>query len=507
MPVSLENPARARRAGALLNAFFLLLAVSLFLSSCAVNPVTGRPELMFVSEAEEVEIGRRVYPDALWSSLGGGGEFRDPELKAYLGGIVKDLHRASHRPGLPVDFAVQNSSVPNAWAIPGHVVMTRGLLAGLGSEAEFAFVMGHEIGHVSARHTARQMTYKMIQVVGLAAAGVALQDREYAGGALALGAVGSELILLKFSRSDELESDRLGVEYMAKLGYDTENAAAAHRSLEKTVNEHMESLGKNTRERSFFEDLLSTHPRTSVRISEIEEMQREVSPEGKRGDGTNRERFLKMTAGLRKTNLVYREYYDKGVKAYGEKNYDRADKLAARAVEVDPTEPPFHVLRGYVRLARKDYTGAEGFLRKALALDPGYEPALRGMGTLQYLQGKYSGATETLTRAVKIFPGDISARYFLGMGYYKKGDYALAAPNLRAYAEADPGDATIHFYLGSSYEKTGELRAAYNEYLAQLDAGPGTRESEIAEERIRELWPKLDHKGMQEMQRGQGIYR
>ena len=146
---------------------FLFAAGWLLLTGCATNPVTGQKELMFVSESQEIEIGREFYPSALWGDIGGGGEFRDEGLKTYLKDIVLNIHAVSHRPNLPVDFAIQNSSIPNAWAIPGHVVMTRGLLAGLNSEAEFVFVMGHEMGHVAARHSASQMTYGMLQQIGL----------------------------------------------------------------------------------------------------------------------------------------------------------------------------------------------------------------------------------------------------------------------------------------------------------------------------------------------------
>ncbi len=168
---------------------FLLAALAFAGSGCAVNPVTGQQELMLVSEAQEIQMGKEIYPNALWSGEGGGGEYNDPVLKSYLKSIVMNIHQVSHRPNLPVDFAVQNSSVPNAWAIPGHVVMTRGLLAALDNEAEFVYVMGHEMGHVSARHSARQMTYGMLGQYLLA-------------GAAARGKDGQKLLL---SRAKSLE--------------------------------------------------------------------------------------------------------------------------------------------------------------------------------------------------------------------------------------------------------------------------------------------------------------
>ena len=158
----------------------LLACLLLSFSGCATNPVTGQSELMLVTEQEEIKMGKDLYPNALWGAEGGGGEYKDERLKAYLGDVVNRIHKNSHRPNLPVSFAVQNSSVPNAWAIPGYVVMTRGLLAGLDNEAEFAFVMGHEMGHVSARHSARQVTNTILFQVGLEIAGIALSGTDYA---------------------------------------------------------------------------------------------------------------------------------------------------------------------------------------------------------------------------------------------------------------------------------------------------------------------------------------
>lgn len=152
----------------------------LVLAGCATNPVTGKSELMLVSEEQEIQMGKELYPNALWGAEGGGVEYKDERLKAYLGDVITRIHRNSHRPNLPVSFAIQNSSVPNAWAIPGYVVITRGLIAGLENEGEFAFVMGHEMGHVSARHSARQITNSMLLQVGLGIAGVALSGKDYA---------------------------------------------------------------------------------------------------------------------------------------------------------------------------------------------------------------------------------------------------------------------------------------------------------------------------------------
>ncbi len=470
----------------------LTLVLAVVLSGCAVNPVTGRTELMLMSEAQEIQMGKDLYPSALWGAEGGGGEYRDEELKAYLGDIVSRIHGVSHRPQLPVKFAIQNSSIPNAWAIPGYVVITRGLLAGLESEAGFVFVMGHEIGHVSARHSARQFTYGMLQQMGLAAAGIALQGREYSDAILGLGAVGSTLILLKYSRSDELEADRLGILYMTRLGYDPKNAITAHRNLERTVNEYLKGLGKETRERGFFEDLLSTHPRTSVRIEEIRKMIEEVGPFEIKGDGTGKERFLAMTADIRKVNDIYVKYYDRAVRAFQDRRFDEAERLIGEAIERDDNQPPFYTLRGFLAIESKDLDGAEEDFNIALDIDDRYQPAYRGLGIYHYKKNDYAPAIENLKKALAMYPQDVSSHYYLGLSYYKTGAYARAVEHLRVFESAQPRHPEIHGLLGMSYERMRKLGAAYNEYILQLRVAPDNEMGRYARERAIILRPLVE---------------
>ncbi len=467
----------------LLTAYCLLLTFF----GCAINPVTGQRELMFISENQEIEFGKKLYPNTLWGDLGGGGEYKDEKLKTYLKDIVVRIHGVSHRPGLPVQFAIQNSSVPNAWAIPGYVVMTRGLLAALDSEAEFTFVMGHEMGHVSARHSARQITRGMLHQIGLGAAGIALEDREASDIALRLGAVGSSLLLLKYSRDDELQADRLGIQYMTNLGYNPENAVSAHKNLERASHEYLKSLGKNAEERSFFEDLLSTHPRTAARIEEIQSIINEMRPFKVTEDGTNRERFKNMIAELKNTNRIYTGYYDNAVRAFGKNNMDEADHLTSKAIKADEGQPPFHTLKGFIMLRKKDYNEAEKYFNVALSIDKDYEPALRGMGTIRYFRGDYSEGISYLKRSISLFPQDISAHYFLGMSYYKMRMYKTAIPHLRLFADAQPRHPEIHGILGICYENINDLYSAYNEYIAQLKVAPNTEMGRHAASRVAAL--------------------
>jgi beta-barrel assembly-enhancing protease len=485
------TPLRATALGK----FFLILVclmVLFALAGCAVNPVTGKNELMLVSEQEEIQMGKEVFPNALWGAEGGGGEYNDPKLKAYLGGVITNIHRVSHRPNLPVSFAVQNSSVPNAWAIPGYVVITRGLLAGLDNEAEFAFVMGHEMGHVSARHSARQMTYGMLTQLGLSIGSIALADTDYGDTLVGLGAVGSNLLLLKFSRDDELEADGLGVAYMSKLGYDPAGAVSAHRNLQRVSNDYMKSLGQEPHERSFFEDLLSTHPRTQVRIEEIQQLIA-TTPKGHvTGDGRNTASFQSMVASLKNRNLTYTEYYDKAVRALQKNKLEEANNLLNRAINADRYQPPFYALAGFVYVKRKNYAEAERYFNGALSLDPNFQPAHRGLGTVDYFRQNYADSERHLQKSISLFPDDSISRYFLGMGYYRTNAFKAAIPHLARVAEARPNHPNIHGVLGQCYEQVNDLQSAYNQYTIQLKVAPNNEVGKRSADRAGRLKPLLE---------------
>jgi predicted Zn-dependent protease len=384
--------------------------------------------------------------------------------------------------------------VPNAWAIPGHVVITRGLLAGLDNEAEFIFVMGHEMGHVAARHSARQMSYGILQQVGLGAAGLALQGKEYSDLALGVGAIGSGLLLLKYGRDDELEADRLGIQYMAKLGYDPRQAVSAHRNLEKVAHEYMQSVGKDPQERGFFEDLLSTHPRTSVRIDELQSIIDRMQPHQVSGDGMFRQRYQGMIADLKGTNTIYRELYDKAVAAFQNKKLDEAETLVSRAISADQGQPAFHSLKGFIRLRKREYADAEKYFDEALRRDNGYAPAYRGKGTSLYFRERYSEGIDSLKKSLSLYPQDALSHYFIGLSYYKLKNYRSAIPHLQKFAEAKQQHPEIHGVLGICHENAGDLSSAYNEYVLQVRVAPYNEMGRHAASRVTDLKPRFEKK-------------
>ncbi|HPU29184.1 MAG TPA: M48 family metalloprotease [Syntrophorhabdaceae bacterium] len=466
--------------------FLCLPVVVLILSftNCATNPVTGQTQLMLFSEEEELKMGKEWYPNIMWDGEGGGGEYKDERLRSYLNDIVQALQRASHRPHIKVEFAIQNSSTPNAWAIPGYVAMTRGLLAGLESEAEFAYVMGHEIGHVSARHSASQLSKGIFMSFVLQGASLAMGTSPYSEAALALGSIGGNLLMLKYSRDDELMADRLGVSYMAKIGYLPKNAINAHKNLEKVSSEYLKAVGKNTEEGGFFTDLLSTHLRTSVRIDELEKIITDTSINSLRGDGTNKVSFLNATADLRRTNKIYINYYDKAVKYLKENKIAEAQSLVLNAIKEKRDEAPFHALYGFILAKKGNLNEAEIYFNNALNLYREYQPAYRGLGIVYYKKNDNQKSITYLKKAIQLFPNDMPSFYFMGMNYHKMNMSLEAIKYLKPFSEAYPKHPEIHGILGICYERIKNIRAAYEEYTMQIKVAPDNEMGRHAKSRL-----------------------
>jgi predicted Zn-dependent protease len=193
----------------------VLAAALLLLAACAVNPATGKRQFMLVSESAEADLGKSSDPEIIVQF----GLYPDDALSRYVSGIGQRLAAQSERPQLDWSFRVLDDPLVNAFALPGgYIYLTRGILAHFNSEAEMASVLGHEIGHVTARHSASQITKAQAAQLGLGL-GAILAPEEFGDyGGLATQALG--LAFLKFSRDDERQADDLGLRYLVSDGYD-----------------------------------------------------------------------------------------------------------------------------------------------------------------------------------------------------------------------------------------------------------------------------------------------
>jgi predicted Zn-dependent protease len=229
-------------------------------ASCAKNPVTGSRELVFMSESQEAELGREA--DA--QIRGEMGVYDDAALQEYVVAIGNRLAAASHRPDLPWQFTVIDSPVVNAFAVPGgYIYLTRGLLAYLNDEAELAGVIGHEIGHVTARHSVQAYSRAAGAQMGLLLGQIFVPGMRPRYGSPGLGDAAGQglgLLFLKFGRDDERQADRLGAEYAIASGWDPHG-----------VGDMLTTLGRiaDTTDRRGTPNWLATHPEPADRVAGV----------------------------------------------------------------------------------------------------------------------------------------------------------------------------------------------------------------------------------------------
>ena len=232
---------------------FLLVLIAI---ACAVNPVSGKKELMLFSEKQEIAMGQETDQSIRQQF----GIYEDKALNEYVNGIGQSMVPQSHRPNLEHHFAILDTSVVNAFAAPGgYIYVTRGILALMNSEAELAAVLGHEMGHVAARHSMARMSSQMLAQIGLIVGSVVSKDiRKFAG----LASVGMQLLFLKFSRSDEYQADALGIRYARQAKYSPGEMLRFFSALE-----NMSAESSSHKIPTF----LSTHPMTKDRIAKVKE--------------------------------------------------------------------------------------------------------------------------------------------------------------------------------------------------------------------------------------------
>jgi predicted Zn-dependent protease len=232
----------------------MLLLALLALAGCATNPVTGNRELALITEGQEIQMGQQGAQE-VEASLG---LVKDADLQAYVSRVGMKLASKSERPKLPWRFGVIDDPTPNAFALPGGpIYITRGLMSLMDSEAELAAVLGHEIGHITARHSVSQMSKAQLTQLGLGLGMILAPQLQNLGGALSQG---MQLLFLKYGRDDERQSDDLGFRYSLNEGYDVREMDDVFASLARTAE--ME-------QRSALPSWLSTHPAPEERIERI----------------------------------------------------------------------------------------------------------------------------------------------------------------------------------------------------------------------------------------------
>lgn len=286
----------------LMRAALIAIAVPM-LSACATNPVTGDQDFVLMSEEQEISLGRKYSAEIIKEMP----PYDHPELARLVQEVGEKVAANSHRPELIYRFTVLDSTSVNAFALPGgYIYITRGLLAYLNSEAELAAVLGHEIGHVTARHSVRQhSTATATGILGaVIAASTGIQGTD------TLTSLAGTAIVRGYGREHELEADRLGAGYLAKTGYDPQGMLQVVRVLkdQETFDKQIAEL--EDREPRAYHGLFSTHPDNDRRLQEVI-----TAASGLRAPGTartGRDSFLQtlegMTFGAREADGIVRNH-------------------------------------------------------------------------------------------------------------------------------------------------------------------------------------------------------
>jgi predicted Zn-dependent protease len=402
--------------------------ISPYIYSCAKNPVTGRHELSFLSEQEEIKLDKE---NSKFQFSNDYGKIQDNKLNNYIDSVGQSLSKVSHRPYMPYSFRVVNAVYVNAYAFPaGSIAITRGMIVNLESEAELAATLGHEIGHVSARHTAKVMSKGLLLggiLTGLMIY-LTVENNPFIPLASTAAGIGSSLILAKYSRDDERQADSLGMEYMVKAFYNPDGMVK--------LMDMLKNLQKN--KPTMIEAMFSSHPMSEERYKNALELKNK-----KFFSASNlkmyRERYMDNTYNIRKI---------KG------------------AIE--------DLQNAMTLIAKKSFVEAENLIEKALNMIPNDYTALLLMAKCKIYRKQYSEAYKYAFDAKNVYNSEAQAYYISGLICTKLNKYEEALNNFNSYDKLLSSNPEVLFYKGYCYDNIGDMSNAikyYSAYLNKVDSG------------------------------------
>ncbi len=409
-------------------------------AGCAVNPVTGRRQLMLLSESEEIAIDRQYSPHQFSEDYG---IMLDSQLNDYVRSVGLSLSSSSHRPHMPYSYQVVNAAYVNAYAFPGgSIALTRGIMLSLENEAELAALLGHEIGHVTARHTATRMTKNMLLgAVVLLGTALASQESEKAGPWVSvLGGLGAGLLLARYSRDDERQADGLGMDYSIIAGYDPKGMVGL-----MDVLRSLSSRSPNAIERMF-----SSHPMSDERYATAQKAAEEKGAELK-SPKLSRERYMDNTARLRRMKNVI-------------ENIQAGDREAAN----------------------ENLSSARDYYLRALRSDSADYTALLKMGRIEIMREQTDEALKFCDRAKKAYENEAQAYQLAGFACIEGKKFDRAFNEFDTHERLLPGNTGTIFMKGYARENAGSREKAAYEYKRFLDLVGEGEQAEHARKRMRE---------------------
>lgn len=403
------------------------------LSGCAVNPVTGKRQLMLMSESQEVAMDQQYSPFQFSADYG---TSLDTKLNTYVSDVGKNIASFSHRKTMPYSFRIVNAVYVNAYAFPGgSIACTRGIMLALKNEAELAALLGHEIGHVNARHTAERMSKMQLLNAAVGIGGLLVAQKNETAGMITagLGMLGSNLLLAKYSRDDERQADALGMEYMVKAGYDPKGMVGLMDVL-RNLSGHSPNV---------IEQMFSSHPMSGERYQTAEN--ESISKYGTLKDlKIGRERYMDMTASIRKQKKAILALQE-GMGAMGQQKYAEAEGLYKKALKSAPDDYAGLVMMAHLQIAMDKAKSADAFASKAIKAYPGEAQGHNLSGVAKLMQEKYSAAIPAFDRYEKLLPGDPNPAFLKGFSRENLDQKAEAAQEYQRYLNVVPdGEQAEH---------------------------------------------------------------
>jgi len=394
-------------------------AAGVSLQGCATSPVTGKSILVGMSEAQEREIDAQVSPHQFSQDMGA---IRDGAVNEYVSSIGNSLHQRSHRPQMPYSYRVLNANYINAYTFPGGAMgVTRGILTELDDEAELAALLGHEIGHVNARHAAQRQGKALVAQVAVAGIAIAAADSEWGAVAGLGGTIGASALLASYSRDNEREADALGQEYMVRDGYPASGMVRLHQLL----------VEQEKHEPSLLETMFSSHPMSSERRNTAQELANTRYAGSQRAD-PQRERFMDSTASLRRIKPTIDDC-QQGEKALAAKDYQQAEGHFQSALKRTPDDYAANLRMAQCLQAQKKNQAAREYADKARAVYPQEAQAHKLSGVLSLSMRRPDAAYESLDQFDRLLPGDPGVTFLKGVALEGTGDRQRAAQQYRSY--------------------------------------------------------------------------
>jgi predicted Zn-dependent protease len=409
-----------------------------FVIGCAVDPVTGKKQFMLVSEDEEIQIDRQYSPLQFSADYG---PVQDRRLNAYINSVGQKMAARTHRPHMPYSFRVVNATYINAYAFPGgSIAATRGILLKLENEAELAGLLGHELGHVNARHSAEQMSKGQLSqaIVGGLSVLAGTQGAAYGDLAAQLGSISAGALLASYSRDNEREADALGMGYMVKNGYGSEGFVG--------LMDMLNNLSKHKANAA--ELLFATHPMSDERYQTAVTAARTTYSSAQKMP-LHRDRYMDNIARLRSQRGAIEE-----------------------------------MQKGEENLLKKKYSDADQHFRRALKQTPNDYTALVLMATSQMVQKKWAVGRQYAGMAKKVYPQEAQAYHLSGFAEIQLKNFQKAYEDFESYQKLLPGNPNTTFFKGYAQEGMQHYRQAAGEYQRFLQM---VRQGQYAQHAYRRL--------------------